>query len=328
MYLIFTSSHNNRFLQLLSISCFYAVVNVFTGCSEKPLVVATSETELGKALFFDPILSRDSSISCASCHQPQFAFADNKQFSKGMSGELSTRNTPSIMNLKERQFYFWDGRVATLQEQALAPIENSHEMNMPMSLAIKNIVKNAFYKKSFQIIYGKLPDKDLIAKALAAYEETLETSNSAFDRYVKEKDTISFSQSAKRGLEIFNGKGKCFDCHFGPDFSGNDDFKNIGLYNGQDLNDAGRFLIDNIPKNLGRFKTPGLRNVAQTAPYMHNGMFKNLLAVINYYDNPDKIVANSLNRDTAIKILNLSEKEKKDLESFLLSLSDEQFLKR
>jgi cytochrome c peroxidase len=155
----------------------------------------------------------------------------------------------------------------------------------------------------------------------------LETGKSVFDKYMSESDTTLMSASAKRGLTIFNTKGKCFDCHFGVDFTGNDRFKNIGLYNGNDLNDEGRFAISGNPKDLGSFKVPGLRNIAQTAPYMHNGQLKTLREVIDYYDTPDKFVANSINRDTLLKApLGLTETEKKDLENFLLSLSDERFL--
>ena len=141
-------------------------------------------------------------------------------------------------------------------------------------------------------------------------------------------DTLSFSVSAKRGREIFLGKGKCFDCHFGPDFTG-DDFKNIGLFNGKDLNDSGRYVITRDPADLGSFKVPGLRNVAVTKPYMHNGMFKTLKEVIDYYDMPDKFVSNSINRDTLLaRPLHLTPQEKKDLEAFLNSVTDYRFSKK
>jgi len=288
-----------------------------------------TEVQLGEALFFDPILSRDSSVSCASCHKPEFAFADNVALSKGIFNQRTTRNTPSAMNQRDRNFYFWDGRSETLEHQAMGPVENPGEMDFPATLLVNRLLKNTKYKQAFLTVYGKEPTKDLIATAIAAYEKTLETSKSVFDKYMNAEDTTLFSESAKRGLTIFNEKGKCFDCHFGPDFTGNDDFKNIGLYNGKDLNDKGRFVITNDPKDLGTFKIPGLRNIAQTAPYMHNGKFKTLREVIDYYDQPDKFVSNSINRDTLLnKPLNLTENEKKDLENFLLSLSDEQFLSK
>lgn len=299
-------------------------------CSDKkadrPIV---AESELGKALFFDPTLSRDSSVSCASCHKPEYAFADNVAFSIGIYKQRGERNTPSAMNQGDRNFYFWDGRAESLEEQALGPMENHAEMDMPLSLVVRRLAASEHYRQAFYNIYGQKPAKELMAKAIAAYEQTLETGRSAFDLYMKGEDTTLFSESAKRGLTIFNGKGKCFDCHFGVDFTGNDRFKNIGLYNGKDLNDAGRYKISGDLKDLGAFKVPGLRNIAQTAPYMHNGMFKTLRAVIDYYNAPDKFVPNAINRDSLLNApLGLSETEKKDLENFLLSLSDERFVKK
>ena len=141
-------------------------------------------------------------------------------------------------------------------------------------------------------------------------------------------DSTAISASAKRGLDVFNGKGNCFDCHFGIDFTGNDQFRNIGLYNGKDLNDKGRFDVTGKESDLGRFKVPGLRNIAMTAPYMHNGMHKTLMEVIEYYNEPDKFVKNSINRDSLLnKPLGLTQEEKKDLENFLLTLTDERFKK-
>lgn len=303
---------------------------LLSSCNTKPTEKnSVTEEALGERLFFDPILSRDSSVSCASCHKPEFAFADNVAFSKGVYNQLGERNTPGIMNQRDHNFYFWDGRVETLEEQALGPMENHMEMDFPLTLTIRRLIKNESYNRAFYNVYGKKPSKELIAQAIAAYEKTLETSNTAFDNYLLETDTTLFSESAKRGLDIFNTKGKCFDCHFGGDFTGSDKFKNIGLYNGKNLNDAGRFKITGNIKDLGAFKIPGLRNVAQTAPYMHNGMFKTLRNVIDYYNEPDKFVSNSINRDTLLKKpLGLTETEKTDLENFLLSLSDERFSKK
>jgi cytochrome c peroxidase len=288
-----------------------------------------TESDLGEALFFDTILSRDSSVSCASCHKPEFAFADNVAFSEGVYHQKGSRNTPSAMNQTNRNLYFWDGRAETLEEQALVPIANPAEMDLPISIAVRRLLKNKTYTNSFIAVYGKLPNHKLLAQAIAAYENTLETNNSAFDKYMNGTDTTLFSESAKRGLNLFNGKAKCFDCHFGVDFTGNDQFKNIGLYDGKQLNDKGRFLISGKEKDIGTFKIPGLRNIAQTAPYMHNGMFKTLTEVIEHYDNPETFVKNSINRDSTMNTpLHLSETEKKDLENFMLSLSDERFLKK
>jgi cytochrome c peroxidase len=308
---------------ILLVICAFA----FSSCNDKTTTFISTESELGEALFFDPILSRDSTISCASCHKPEYAFADNVPFSKGIRGIIGQRNTPSAMNQAQRNFYFWDGRVESLEEQIFGPIENTTEMDLPLTLLIQRLKNNERYKTAFYNIYKRIPSKELVANAIAAFENTLETSSSPFDKYVKQEDTSLFSESAKRGLTIFNTKGKCFDCHFGVDFTGNDAFKNIGLYNGKDLNDVGRYKITHQQKDLGTFKVPGLRNIAQTAPYMHNGMFKTLREVIDYYNEPDKIINDAINRDSLLKKpLNLSEQEKKDLENFMLSLSDERFL--
>jgi cytochrome c peroxidase len=300
---------------------------LFVSCkqnSEEQII--STETELGEKLFFDPILSRDSSISCASCHKPEFAFADNSATSKGVDNRTGDRNTPSAMNQTNRNFYFWDGRSETLEDQALGPIENPVEMDLPLSIAVRRLIRNTSYNKAFQTVYGKAPSKELLGKAIAAFEQTLETSDTPFDKYVSGEDTNAISESAKRGLTIFNTKGRCFDCHFGVDFTGGDKFKNIGLYNGKTLNDEGRYKITHDPKDVGTFKTPGLRNIAQTAPYMHNGVHKTLKEVIDYYNDPDKFVASSINRDTILrKPLGLTETEKKDLENFLLTLSDKRF---
>lgn len=309
---------------LTSVSC----VVLLAFCSRSPgKNKITTEARLGELLFFDPILSRDSSISCGSCHKPEFAFADNVALSAGVFHRSGLRNTPSAMNQSDRNFYFWDGRAETLEEQALGPMENHVEMDFPLTLTIRRLQKNEDYVRAFRYIYGAPPSKALLAQAIAAYERTLETGNTIFDKYVSGDDTTLMSESAKRGLNIFNTKGKCFDCHFGVDFTGNDRFKNIGLYNGKDLNDVGRYGISGDKKDLGSFKVPGLRNIAQTAPYMHNGQFKTLKEVIEYYNTPDKFISNSINRDTLLaRPLGLTEAEKQDLENFLLTLSDERFI--
>lgn len=284
--------------------------------------------ELGEMLFHDPTLSRGNQISCASCHKPEFAFADNVPFSFGVDSAKGGRNTPSAMNQGGRVFFFHDGRAESLEEQAAGPMENSVEMDISIPAIIKKLNEDENYKKYFIKFFGAQANRENLMSAIAAFERTLETNKTPFDNYMSGNDTTQFSASAKRGQKIFNEKGKCFDCHFGPDFTG-DDFKNIGLFNGKELNDSGRYLITKNPKEIGAFKVPGLRNVTVTKPYMHNGMFKTLKEVINYYNEPDKFVTNSMNRDTLLsKPLNLTEAEKQDLEAFLESLTDERFRKK
>jgi cytochrome c peroxidase len=312
---------------LLALCCAALMPGACTDKKTKKTIV--TEAALGEALFFEKALSRDSSISCASCHKPEFAFADNVALSKGVHSRLGGRNTPSAMNQGERNFYFWDGRAESLEEQALGPMENHVEMDMPLSHIIHRLAADEHYRRAFYNVYGKAPSRELLASAIAAYERTLETSKSVFDLYVNQTDTTLFSESAKRGRSLFTGKGRCFDCHFGVDFTGSDRFKNIGLYNGKNLNDEGRYAISGQQKDLGAFKVPGLRNIAQTAPYMHNGMFATLREVIDYYNEPDRVVPDAINRDTILnKPLGLTPAEKKDLENFLLSLSDVRFTKK
>ena len=286
----------------------------------------STEIELGEKLFFDPILSLDNSISCASCHQPQFAFADNVAFSIGVNDSIGTRNTPSVMNMLSRPFFFHDGRAATLEEQAVMPIENPLEMNLLFDEAVKRIKANKEYVYLFKKIYKEEPNAKNITKALAEFQRDLESDGSApHDLFVNGDDTTALTDSQKRGRALFlSDKSKCFDCHFGPDFTG-DEFRNIGLFDGVKLVDKGRFDITKDPKDLGKFKVPGLRNVALTAPYMHNGMFKTLEEVIDYYSNPYDLVKNPINMDTLmIEPLNLTKQEKTDLVNFLHSLTDEE----
>jgi len=286
-----------------------------------------NKAELGKLLFFDPILSKDKTISCASCHKPEFAFADTSKVSKGVGGKSGTRNSPTAMNVMLRRPFFWDGRAKTLEEQALAPIENPVEMNLPLDSAIQRLRINPAYRDYFKRIFDSEPSKQTVAAAIAAFERTLETSDSPFDKWKFYDDVNAVSETVKKGFEIFNGKGKCSKCHFGADFTQND-FRNIGLFNGRNLNDSGRAVVSGKKEDLGKFKTPSLRNVAVTGPYMHNGIFKTLKQVIDFYNEPDKVVSKSINRDSLLaKPLGLTAGEKNELEAFLLSLTDQKFIK-
>lgn len=283
--------------------------------------------ELGKRLFSDPILSGNRMISCASCHKENFAFADTLALSPGVDGRLGTRNTPSAMNMRLQESFFWDGRASTLEEQALIPIENPVEMDLPVDSAIARLNSNAFYRQSFLRIFKENPSKKTLAKALSDFERSLETNNSPFDDWRVNDNEDAVSASAKRGFKLFNTKAKCIQCHFGPDFN-NVEFRNIGLFDGSMHVDSGRSAITHKESDLGKFKIGSLRNIAVTAPYMHNGMFKSLKEVIDYYDNPDLIIPKAINRDTIlIRPLQLTDTEKLDLENFLISLTDRRFLK-
>lgn len=285
-----------------------------------------TKEQLGEMLFFDNILSEDMSISCASCHKPEFAFADTVAFSIGVHGRRAVRNTPSAMNVASREALFWDGRAATLEEQALGPIENPNEMNLPLPVAIERL-NNSKYKQLFLEVFGKVPNRDNLGAAISAYEQTLETSDTPNDRWLRDEPGGLTAQQ-ERGREIFRVKAKCFECHFSPDFTV-DDFRNIGLFNGKEYNDSGRYAVTHNPEDIGKFKVPGLRNVAVTAPYMHDGSIKTLREVIDYYDQPHTFVADAIGRDSVLREpLNLTEPEKQDLEAFLHSLTDDRFVKK
>lgn len=299
---------------------FLAAATAFQPAEQAP---QTGE-DLGRLLFEDPILSSDQSISCASCHIPGFAFSDTSAVSLGVGGQKGARNTPAITNMSARSAFFWDGRAGTLEQQVVQPIENPVEMNLPLPLALERLRASARYKGFFQAIYGRQPDTLTLADALASFVRTLETANTPFDRWMQGNDT-AMSASAIRGRQVFMTKGKCFDCHFSPDFTG-DEFRNIGLFDGKKWKDPGRFAITKDSADLGKFKVPGLRNIAVTGPYMHDGSFRTLREVIDYYDQPDKFITHSLNRDSLLaKPLGLTEQDKQDIEAFLLALTDKSF---
>lgn len=286
----------------------------------------SAEAELGKRLFFDPILSKDYTVSCASCHKPEYAFADTSAVSVGVQGRVGTRNTPTVMNVLLRRPFFWDGRSTTLEDQALLPIANHNEMDLPLEEAVQRLRSSPVYSEYFTNIFHSQPSEELLAAALAAFERTLETSNSSFDQWQMFDDASAVSAAAKRGFALFNTKARCVTCHFNADFTKNE-FRNIGLFNARYLNDSGRVLITGDTQDLGKFKTPTLRNIALTAPYMHNGVFKSLEEVIEFYNDPQKIVPDAINRDTLLaKPLGLTAAEKSDLKAFLMSLTDRRFL--
>ncbi len=286
-----------------------------------------TKAALGKKLFSEKILSKDSSVSCASCHKPQYAFADTSAFSTGIGGKLTLRNTPSVLNMKNRPYFFWDGRAASLEEQALLPIENVNEMNLPITEAVERLNASQLYKNLFLKIFKQLPNAKNLAAAFAAYERTLETVDSKFDDWSNNLKKLTPQEES--GRKLFVGeKTKCFNCHGMGDFT-TDEFKNIGLYNEKELTDAGRHNITKTESDRGKFKIPGLRNIGATAPYMHNGMFKTLEQVVDYYNNPAQFVKQSINTDTILlQPLGLTNKEKKDLVAFLKTLTDKKYIKK
>lgn len=282
---------------------------------------------LGRKLFFDPILSADSSLSCASCHKPEFAFADTLPFSIGMHGNKGLRNAPSVMNMSDRESFFWDGRAASLHAQAVFPMSDTNEMALPVHIAINRLKRSKTYRKLFYEVFRQLPNKYNLGLAIAAFEKTLETANTPVDRWMGGQED-AMTEQQRLGRVVFLGKGQCNECHFTPDFTG-DEFRSIGLFNGKEWNDSGRYNRTKNKADIGKFKVPGLRNVAMTAPYMHDGSFPTLKSVIEYYNNPDATIPNALNRDTIMaRPLHLTPGEQVDLEAFLHALTDDQFSKK
>jgi cytochrome c peroxidase len=310
--------------------CFLAlsgiVIAVSSFMAPDELRIST-KAALGKKLFSEKILSKDSTVSCASCHNPALAFADTLRFSIGIGGKETNRNVPSVLNMKNRPYFFWDGRAASLEAQSLMPIANPDEMGLPIKEAVQRLNDNPEYRKLFLKIFKQKPTAANLSAAFAAFEQTLETVDSKFDDW--SNDAGKLSASEERGRKLFIGsKAKCFDCHFGPDFTG-DEYKNIGLFTGSFLTDSGRYSITKKQKDLGKFKVPGLRNVAVTAPYMHNGMFASLEEVLHYYNNPKGFFPHQVNIDPAFKEpLNLSQKEQRDIIAFLKTLTDKAYLKK
>lgn len=300
------------------------IICVFLIGIHQPPTIKTKEA-LGKKLFFDKRLSKNNTISCASCHKPEFAFADSSPLSVGINGRIGKRNTPSSMNMSAREIFFYDGRASSLEHQAIFPIQDHNEMDILLDEAFDKIKKDKTYQTLFQTIYKSKPTKENILNAIAEFERSLETS-SPFDEYMS-GDTNAISASARRGHILFQDpKNGCFECHFSPDFTG-DEFRNIGLFDGKKYNDSGRYLITKKKEDIGRFKVPGLRNLVATSPYMHDGSFRTLKEVIDYYDDIYRVVATPYNEDSIVKRkLNLSEQDKIDLENFLISLTDKKFI--
>lgn len=279
---------------------------------------------LGALLFNDPILSRDFSVSCASCHIPKFAFADTVAFSIGVDGHLTRRNTPSAMNTLSRVLLMWDGRAATLEDQALLPLEHPEEMALHRDSAVTRLLQHPSYSSWFRRIYSREADLPALLHALASFQRTLETSDTSNDRWLADIEPGMTAQQV-RGRELFFGKANCIECHFTPDFTG-DEFRNIGLYTGAAGEDPGRFEHTKDSSDLGKFKVPGLRNVAVTAPYMHDGRFRTLREVLDFYNDPSKQLRLAVNADTLIRPLGLNVGELDDLETFLHALTDDRFI--
>lgn len=267
---------------------------------------------LGKQLYFDPRLSVDKSISCASCHDPTKGWSNGEQFATGVNAQLGGRNSPTVLNSAYNRFQFWDGRAPSLEHQAVGPIQNPIEMAMTIDDVIDRLNEIDGYREQFQEVFGTDVTEEGIGKAIAAYERTILTGNAPYDRY-KAGDESALSESADRGRELFFGKAHCSACHVGPNFTDNA-FHNIGVGMDADEPDLGRYVVSGLEGDKGAFKTPTLREIARTAPYMHDGSMKTLEEVVEHYNKGG--VKNPY-LDEEIFELNLTEQEKADLVTFL-----------
>ncbi|MGN6545681.1 MAG: cytochrome-c peroxidase [Aureliella sp.] len=268
--------------------------------------------ELGRMLYFDKRLSADNSVSCASCHDPKMGWSNNDATAVGVGGQRGGRSAPTIINSAYQKFQFWDGRAGSLEEQALGPIANPIEMNLPIEEAVKKIGAIEGYQKRFKEVFGEGVTADNLAKALASFERTIISGNAPYDRF-KGGDKTALSDEAQAGMKLFFGKANCSACHNGPHFS-DGAFHNIGVGTSAKEFDQGRRKISGIEGDHGSFRTPTLREIARTAPYMHDGSLKTLEEVIDYYDK-----GGEANRylDEEIFPLKLSAEQKKALVTFL-----------
>ncbi len=283
--------------------------------------LTASRVTLGKRLFFDPLLSVDNTISCGSCHKPELAFAEANSISIGVNQSVGLRNAPSLANVAYQQGLFAEGGVTSLELAALAPITEEHEMNFNLQEIVLRLGANEHYVEQFRRAYNTPPTELSLLKALAAFQRTLISGNSRFDEYYFQGKENTLTEAEKRGKELFFGsQTNCSSCHSGFLFT-NEAFANIGLYEVYD--DPGRGRLTANPGDFGKFKVPSLRNIAVTAPYMHNGSMATLKEVIEHFNSGG---VGHANQDELIKPLNLTEQEKADLISFLHSLTDETFL--
>lgn len=293
-----------------------------------PKAPTPEQVRLGRWLFYDTRLSADGSISCATCHKPEHAFSEPTPHSTGIKGQVGGRKSPSFVNAAVTLYphFFWDGRAASLEEQALGPIANPIEMGATHDSMVASIQKAAGYAPYFKEAFGS-PDisKERVADAIAAYEKTRMSGNSPVDRWRLNKDEGAVSQQVKDGYELFFGKAACNQCHLGNNYT-DSLFHNLGVgYNPKTRTfaDEGRSVISKNPADLGAFKTPTMRDVAKHAPYMHDGSVATLKEVVELYNRGGE---KNPNLDPKIRKLNLSAGEVDALVAFMEALNGEGYM--
>jgi cytochrome c peroxidase len=275
-----------------------------------------AKVRLGAQLYFDTRLSADNTISCATCHDPRTGWANPHPTDTGIRGQVGGRNSGTVINSGQMRFQFWDGREPSLEGQAVGPIHNPIEMGETHENVVRKLNEMPGYREQFQTVFGRDADIDGIAKAIAAFERTIVSGPSPYDLYVM-GDKTAMSPAAVRGMHLFNGKGHCTPCHSGPMFS-DQSFHNLGVGMDAEKPDLGRFDKTKNPADSGRFKTPTLRNIAQTPPYLHDGSAKTLMDVMDVYNmggTPNAYL------DPLVLPLNLTARERADLVAFMEALT-------
>ncbi len=283
--------------------------------------MTAEKIELGKMLYFDKRLSKSKEISCATCHDPKMAWTEHRATSKGIKDQIGERNSPTVINAAYMTSQFWDGREPTLEAQALGPIENPIEMGHKLAVVCADCEKIPAYKEQFQKVFGTGVTKEGIAKAIAAFERTILSGNSPYDKF-KAGDKKALNDAQQRGMALFMDKAMCSTCHAPPIFS-NGQFYNAGVSCDKKPPDEGRKKVTKKDSDMGKFRVPHLREVAKTGPYFHDGSIKTLAEAVELMaaggkDNP--------NLSTMMKVVRgakLTAAEKKDLLAFLEALSGE-----
>lgn len=292
---------------------------------------------LGKSLFFDPRLSGSNQISCASCHIPDLSWSDGRQRSVGHDQQANQRNSPSILNSWFYKELFWDGRSKSLEEQALNPISSETEMHSDVTEVITKLKKIEGYKPLFKAAFGDNSiSSEKVAHAIAVFERTITSRKADFDDFLLGRRN-AMSDAALRGLHLFRTKARCMNCHNGPLFSDNS-FHNIGLtYYQREYEDLGRYKVTGKAEDVGRFRTPSLRDIIRTRPWMHNGLFDNIEGVMNMYSagmpQPKRKPVQEADTlfpktDPLIKKLDLTKQEKEDLIAFMNAITTEPYRMR
>lgn len=287
--------------------------------SVEELDSAAYRIELGKRLFYDPIMSRDSSVSCATCHKQELAFTDGLPKSIGIRGEMVTRNSPTLTNVGNRKHLLLDGVNPSLESQVGVPIQEHSEFDFNFLLLIDRLQRNKEYVALAQKAYGEDFSKFVIQSAIASFERTLISENSPYDDFVR-GNTDALDASQKRGMHLFFEELYCAQCHNGIDFT-NERFTNNGLY--AEYADNGRMRLTSNPVDQGIFRVPTLRNVAVTAPYMHDGSVNTLMDVVRHYESGGRVHPGKARE---IQPFELTNQQREDLVHFLEALTDSTFL--